>query len=203
MQIKAHRGLNPCSYGIPMAAKLIINGVASHFLKRLVRTHDLPDRPERDNLTKSGGGVIPADDYSGSFYETDISLGTTEAANDITLIAATCSVTKTYNVVVTPVTGRHGSVKESVGSKDYKVKIDADLVSDTDQYPDDAVETVVRLMSSDTSLYVDSDYLRLFDITRLAPTELNIEEQQTYSNRQHIQMTFASDEEYEVEVKAD
>lgn len=186
-----------------MAAKLIINGVASHFLKRLVRTHDLPDRPERDNLTKSGGGVIPADDYSGSFYETDISLGTTEAANDITLIAATCSVTKTYNVVVTPVTGRHGSVKESVGSKDYKVKIDADLVSDTDQYPDDAVETVVRLMSSDTSLYVDSDYLRLFDITRLAPTELNIEEQQTYSNRQHIQMTFASDEEYEVEVKAD
>lgn len=200
MQIKAHWGLNPCSNGITMAAKLIINGVASHFLKRLVRTHDLPDRPERDNLTKSGGGVIPADDYSGSFYETDISLGTTEAVNDITLIAATCSVTKTYRVVSTPVTGRNGSVKESVGAEDYEVRIDVDLVSDTDQYPDDAVETVVRLTSSDTSLYVDSDYLRLFDITRLAPTSIEITDQQTYQNSQHVKLTFSSDDDYEVEV---
>lgn len=181
--------------------KLIINGIASHALKRLVVTHPLPERDQKSALTASNGGVHSSS-YSGQYYNTDISLGLTEDANDITFVSAICSVTRNFTVVQTPITGHKGTVKESISAEDYAVNIDIDIVSDIDQYPADQVEAIVNLMNSQSVIYVNSDYLSLFGINRLAPLKIDVAEQNTSANFQSVHLEFVSDDDYEVVVTA-
>mgnify|MGYP006873041457 CR=1 FL=1 len=185
-----------------MAQNLIINGIASHLIKRLVRTHTLnTDNPQYNGLQIALEGVKPAD-YSGQYYNTDLSLGLTEKADDITLKTAICAVARTLNVVETAINGRKGTVKESITAEDYTVDVDVTIANDTDEYPADAIRKLAELMSSGKSLFVDSDYLRLFDITMLAPKSFTLDTQSTEGNYQTIKLSFSSDDDYEVAVSA-
>lgn len=178
---------------------LIINGLASHFAKRLVRTHDLPQSPQRDNLAEANGVGVSPRNYEGAYYNTDLSLGTTETAQDITIKSAVCTVTMTKQIVSTPITGRDGTVKELISTDDYEISVSFALMSDSDEYPEEAMRALVALAKEKQSLYVDSDFLRIFDIDRVTVVDLKLD-QATYGNVQDVTLTLKSDDDYEVMV---
>lgn len=66
--------------------RLVINGMASHFKGRFFTSHSLPvqDSPTDIRTTPDDSvGVAPREAYEGRYYDTDLSLGLTETADDI------------------------------------------------------------------------------------------------------------------------
>lgn len=104
-------------------------------------------------------------------------------------------------IVETAIAGRNGTVKESVSAQDYEVDVTFTLISAADEYPDEAMRRLASLADENSAVYVDSAFLRLFDIDRAVITELTVE-QETYGNTQEVTMKLTSDDDYEVEVTA-
>lgn len=182
--------------------RLVINGLASHFSRRLVRTAALsPDSlavPSIKTLD-STVGVPPQENYLGHYYETDLSLGTTEAASDITIHSAICKVCLTKNIVTTAIAGRNGTVKEQIAASDYEISLTFALMNDHDAYPEEQMKALTTLVNANAALYVDSAFLRIFNIDRVVISQMEVE-QETFGNYQNVELTLLSDDDYEVEV---
>lgn len=179
----------------------MINGLASHFKGRFFRVHQLEeqtDATEVATITETTG-VVPASSYTGKYYETDLSLGLTEAADDITIKSAVCKVTLTKQIVETAITGRDGTVKELISANDFEVEATVTLINTADEYPAEAMRTLSDLARKSSAVYVDSEFLRLFDIDRAVVKEMTLD-QSTEGNTQEVKLTLTSDEDYEVEV---
>lgn len=181
--------------------RLVINGLASHFKGRFFRVHQLEEKEGATDVATitETTGVVPASLYTGKYYETDLSLGLTEAADDITIKSAVCKVTLTKQVVETAITGRDGTVKELISANDFEVEATVTLINTVDEYPADAMRTLSDLARKSSSVYVDSEFLRLFDIDRAVVSEMTVD-QSTEGNTQEVKLTLKSDEDYEVEV---
>lgn len=181
---------------------LVINGLASHFKGRAVMTRDLAAQATAYDLqTVEGGGVTPREAYEGRYYDTDMGLGLTETADDIVLTSAVCSVSRKKTIVETAIAGRNGTVKEAVSAQDYEIDVTLTLISTADEYPEEGMRRLASLADERSAVYVDSAFLRLFDIDRAVITELKVE-QETYGNTQEVTLKLVSDEDYEVEVTA-
>lgn len=173
--------------------RLIINGLASHFKGRLARYSDLPDAPARAPQARVPGAAL------GRYYDTDLRLGLTEAADDLLITSAVCRVTLKKNVVATVIAGRDGTVKELVSAADFEVEVTITLLSDADQYPDQVLRALSDLARANSPVHVDSAFLRLFDIDRAVVKELEVS-QQTWGNTQEVTLKMDSDDDYDVEV---
>lgn len=181
---------------------LVINGLASHFKGRAVSTRDLAAQAAATDIaTLAEGGVTPRGAGEGDYYDTDLGLGLTETADDIVIKSAVCTVSRKKTIVETAIAGRNGTVKESVSAQDYEVDVTFTLISAADEYPDEAMRRLASLADENSAVYVDSAFLRLFDIDRAVITELTVE-QETYGNTQEVTMKLTSDDDYEVEVTA-
>ena len=181
---------------------IVINGLASHFKGRAVAARDLATQATAYDLrTAEEGGVAPREAYEGRYYDTDMGLGLTETADDIVLTSAVCTVTRKKTIVETAIAGRNGTVKESISASDYEIEVTLTLISSTDEYPEEAMRRLASLADEKSAVYVDSAFLRLFDIDRAVITDLEVS-QETYGNTQEVKLKLTSDEDYEVEVTA-
>lgn len=181
---------------------LVINGLASHFKGRAVVTRDLAAQAAATDIaTLAEGGVAPREAYEGRYFDTDLGLGLTETADDIVLTSAVCTVKRKKTIVETAIAGRNGTVKESVSASDYEIEVTLTLISSTDEYPEEAMRRLASLADEKSAVYVDSAFLRLFDIDRAVITELEVS-QETYGNTQEVKLELTSDDDYEVEVTA-
>lgn len=181
--------------------RLVINGLASHFKGRFFRVHQLEEQTEATEVATitETTGVAPASSYTGKYYETDLSLGLTESADDITIKSAVCKVTLEKNIVETVITGRDGTVKELISANDFTIEASVTLINTVDEYPSEAMRTLSDLARKSSAVYVDSEFLRLFDIDRAVVTQMVID-QSTEGNTQEVTLKLTSDEDYEVEV---
>ncbi|MBE6339799.1 MAG: hypothetical protein E7069_03535 [Bacteroidales bacterium] len=182
--------------------RLVTTGAASHFKGRLVQTHTLQtDSQARDVQTAADGsvGVVPRDSYLGRYYNTDLSLGLTETADDVLITSAVCKVTMAKNIVSTAIAGRDGTVKEMISAQDYEIEVTFSLINTEDEYPADAMRQLSELARENSAVYIDSAFLRIFDIDRVVVEKMEID-QATYGNTQEVVMTLKSDDDYEVEV---
>lgn len=181
---------------------IVINGLASHFKGRAVRTRDIASPATAyDIQTVAEGGVGPREAYEGRYYDTDLGLGLTETADDIVLTSAVCTVKRKKTIVETAIAGRNGTVKETVSAQDYEIDVTLTLISATDEYPEEGMRRLATLADEKSAVYVDSAFLRLFDIDRAVITELEVD-QETYGNTQEVKLKLTSDDDYEVEVTA-
>jgi len=162
-----------------------------------------PQRTGVDRLPVKHGasmGVHPSD-MMGRYFEVSLSLGTDEWADDIRMEEAVIEVTKEKEIVKTALVGMSGTVKEYINDKDYDLVITVGLVAvDSegaiiDQYPAEGVDALRRLLDRNEALYVDSEFLRLFGITRFVVKEYRIN-QATHSNHQVVTISAVSDEDY-------
>lgn len=110
---------------------------------------------------------------------------------------ATCG--PTCPRVTTAVTGRDGTVKECISANDYEVEVTFMLISTADEYPAEAMRQLAALAREKQTVYVDSEFLRLFDIDRVVVTEMEVN-QETYGNTQAVKLKFDSDDEYDIAV---
>lgn len=181
---------------------LVINGLASHFKGRAVVTRSLAAQAAATEFsTLAEGGVTPREAYEGRYFDTDLGLGLTETADDIVLTSAVCTVTRKKTIVETAIAGRNGTVKETVSAQDYEIEVTLTLISPSDEYPEEAMRRLATLADENSAVYVDSAFLRLFDIDRAVITELKVV-QETYGNTQEVTLTLESDDDYEVEATA-
>ncbi len=172
--------------------RLIINGLASHLKGRLAAVRDLPQAPARAPRAAGPGADL------GRYYDADLRLGLTEAADDILITSAVCRVTLRKTIVQTAIAGRDGTVKELVAADDFEIEAAITLLADDDQYPAQALRALADLARANGPVHVDSAFLRLFDIDRAVVTELEVC-QQTWGNTQEVKLLMVSDDDYEVE----
>lgn len=155
---------------------------------------------QQDVSGETSVGVHPVEAL-GKFFETSLSLGKTESANELKIDEAVLCVSQSKNIVKTQLVGLAGSIKEYINTGDYEISISVGLVATDangqiiDEYPTKGVEKLRELFAHNEALYVNSAFLRLFDVTRLVIEEYSIQ-QMTHSNRQIVTIKALSDEDY-------
>ena len=102
-------------------------------------------------------------------------------------------------IVSTAIAGRDGTVKELISAHDYDIEITFSLINSEDEYPAEALRLLSDLARENSTVYIDSAFLRLFDIDRVVVKEMEIN-QATYGNTQDVTLKLDSDNDYEVEV---
>jgi phosphatidate phosphatase PAH1 len=141
----------------------------------------------------------------GRHFEVSLSLGTGELGDDIRMEEAIVSVSKSKTILTTQLVGMKGTVKECISDGDYELTITVGLVATdangmvTDEYPSEGVKALRDLLERNEVLYVNSEFLRLFEITRLVVKKYKIE-QATHGNHQIVKIEEAlSDGDYIIE----
>tara|TARA_R110000765_G_scaffold3205_4_gene10022 strand:+ start:3225 stop:4019 length:795 start_codon:yes stop_codon:yes gene_type:complete len=132
---------------------------------------------------------------------------------------ATCSVTKAKNVVVTDLLNENGSIKQITGSKDYKISITGFLIGNynvnvrsnsnpavtTDTVPaetfdtefakpKDDIEKLKKILETNVSLEVTSQFLTYFGITNIVIQSFNFPQDFETKNIQEFTITAISDD---------
>ena len=104
-------------------------------------------------------------------------------------------------IVKTALVGRKGTIKEYITDGDYQLSMTVGIVSvDSnneiiDQYPEKAVSQLREIMERPEALEVSSAFLDMFGISHIVVTGFSVK-QQTHSNRQVIEISALSDDDY-------
>lgn len=116
--------------------------------------------------------------------------------NDVTM-----NISLQKEVVKTALVGRSGTIKEYIADGDYQIGMSVGLVAVdgdgaiVDRYPERAVAQLREILERPEAIEVSSAFLDLFNIRKIAVTAFSAR-QMTYSNRQIIDITALSDDDY-------
>lgn len=116
------------------------------------------------------------------------------------------------NIIMTPIQGRDGTVKEYIGGGDYEITCRGAITGNNGNYPDkkagasgDRVNTVDSLraaLESNIELSINSWYLTQFGIYKIVITEYNFYQEEGQYSTQRFTFTAYSDRDYVVNLKA-
>ena len=117
---------------------------------------------------------------------------------------ATVSISKQKQIVKTALVGRKGTIKEYITDGDYQISISIGLIAvDSnneiiDQYPEKAMGVLREILEVDSALEVSSVFLDLFGVNRMVVTGFSAK-QMTYANRQVVEVSAISDDDYVIQ----
>lgn len=117
---------------------------------------------------------------------------------------ATVSINKQKQIVKTALVGRKGTIKEYITDGDYQISISIGLIAvDSnneiiDQYPEKAMGVLREILEVDSALEVSSVFLDLFGVNRMVVTGFSAK-QMTYANRQVVEVSAISDDDYVIQ----
>jgi hypothetical protein len=118
--------------------------------------------------------------------------------NDVLL-----NVNQPRNIIVTPIAGRNGTVKEYISDGDYVISVRGVIVSQyKDVYPVEQITALKNLFVLKKAIAVSSLFLLNFEITEVVVQEWNINEIQGSRNMAELDMTMLSDTPIEIQVNA-
>lgn len=116
---------------------------------------------------------------------------------------AVASVSRERRIVSTALTGRNGTVKEYINDGDWSVSLVVGVqgVDESgrivDAYPSESLRRLRTLLEIRGALEVHSEFLRVFDITRLVIRSYSAS-QTTDQNYQAVSISAVSDEDYDI-----
>ena len=119
----------------------------------------------------------------------------------LVLTDVTANVSMQKEIVKTQLVGHKGTIKEYVSDGDYQVSLSLGVVAMNDngelldQYPEEAISTLRKIFERPDALEVSSAFLDAFGINRIVVTGFSAK-QMTYANRQVVEITALSDEDY-------
>ena len=88
------------------------------------------------------------------------------------------------NVIMTPISGRDGTVKEYINRDDYQILIQGMIVSeDGENFPREDVTALRNLMDLPKSLAVASEFLQVFSIHNIVILHCKVAQQMGYRNQ--------------------
>lgn len=143
-----------------------------------------------------------SDYWLGRYALTDITFETPQG-EQLVINDATVSISKPKIIKKTVLVGLKGSIKEYITDGDYEIKLSVGIVAVNakgeivDEYPEDGLRKVREVLDINEALKVSSLFFDIHDIHKLVVTNF-AEKQMTYSNRQVIEITAISDEDYEI-----
>lgn len=114
------------------------------------------------------------------------------------------SISKQKQIVKTALVGRKGTIKEYITDGDYQISISIGLIAvDSnneiiDQYPEKAMGVLREILEVDSALEVSSVFLDLFGVNRMVVTGFSAK-QMTYANRQVVEVSAISDDDYVIQ----
>lgn len=119
----------------------------------------------------------------------------------LTIPDVTINVSKQKEIVKTALVGRSGTIKEYITDGDFQLEISVGIVAVddkneiVDQYPESAMNTLNEILSENKSLEVSSVFLDVFGINKIVVTGFSAA-QMTYANRQVVDISALSDDDY-------
>ena len=119
----------------------------------------------------------------------------------LTIPDVTINISKQKEIVKTAIVGRAGTIKEYITDGDYQLSISIGIVSVDennqiiDQYPESAISTLREVLEENQSLEASSTFLDVFGINKIVVTGFSAK-QMTYANRQVVEVSALSDDDY-------
>lgn len=134
----------------------------------------------------------------GRFIFSNIIFEGTLTINDCLL-----SVSQIKNVVLTPISGRNGTIKEYINRGDYEIRVTGSLVEPyVNRYPSTLVREFRRIMDLEREISVSSAFLNHFKITNAVVLNYNVGERLGVRNNVPFEAVMVSDEPIEIKVNA-
>lgn len=192
----------------PISFMFVAAGTARRARVSLARLY--PSRVNAEPSWEGHGGTpattaltVPVTDrgfWEGRYVLTELIL---RKADGETLVMneAVVSITREKQIVRTTLVGLDGTVKEYICNGDHEVSIAVGIVAldesgqMTDDYPDAGVRKVREFLDENRAVEINSEFLAIFGIDRVIVTRFSIT-QETASNRQVINISALSDEDY-------
>ena len=116
----------------------------------------------------------------------------------------TMNVSLQKEIVRTTLVGRRGTIKEYITDGDYQVSMSIGVAAVDenheliDQYPERALAELRKVLDTEEAVEISSGFLDVFGIRKLVVTGYTVK-QMTYANRQVVEVTAVSDEDYVIE----
>jgi hypothetical protein len=94
--------------------------------------------------------------------------GNEQTATELTLDIALIEVSNDRNIVMTPISGRNGTVKEYMSDNDYTINIKGNLINNlANQHPEVLLKALHEFCKAQVQIKVTSSLLYYLDITAL------------------------------------
>ncbi|WP_297980846.1 DUF6046 domain-containing protein [uncultured Methanobrevibacter sp.] len=119
----------------------------------------------------------------------------------LTIPDVTINVSKQKEIVKTAIVGRAGTIKEYITDGDYQIEMSIGVVAVDenneiiDQYPEKAMSTLREVFEEDQTIEASSTFLDMFGINKIVITGFSAK-QMTYANRQVVEVSALSDDDY-------
>jgi hypothetical protein len=119
--------------------------------------------------------------------------------NGVRLTTVLVNLTQSKNIVMTPINGRNGTVKEYVSDGDFVIEIFGKVVNKNNIYPTEAVRALKELKDVPQAIEINCPYLQTFDISNVVITDFEMNETEGFRNSQEFRISMVSDTIIELE----
>jgi len=179
--------------GEPIGREIQYPGDATEF-------NDTDDRFLSGRSSAFGTPVV-CNMFIGAPKHTNPSTGVTLPAASIFMDLVVCEVSQERNIVVTPVNGRDGTVKEYISDGDYAIGMKGKIVGTGYLYPVAAVQNLLKVCRAKIAVDVESPYLReVFGITRMVIASYRLWQEEGIEGEQMFEITALSESALETEL---
>lgn len=146
--------------------------------------------------------------YLGSYVFSDLDISPEEGnLPRIQIPTVLFNVTQRKNIVVTPVQGRNGTVKEYISDGDFQINIKGVIAGLNGVYPNaqaqgnsNLVSDLTQVLALAKSLKVNSWYLNQFGITELVVTDYNFPQVEGQYSTQAFEISALSNTPFELNI---
>lgn len=115
-----------------------------------------------------------------------------------------CVVNQSRNIVVTPIQGRNGTVKEYISDGDYDINIKGHIIGPaSNQSPKEEMENIINLFQQPNELVMISSFLTLFGIQYVVVNNYSFSQVEGTLNQIQIDIKMLSDEPVEIKLGID
>jgi hypothetical protein len=147
-------------------------------------------------VDETGNSTLP--DAKTQNSNTEIKAQGENEPNAFLINTVLMEVTQTRNVIVTPIAGGNGTIKEYIGDGDYQIKMRGYIESSNpNKYPIEDMNIFKKYLSAPVPLEVVSNYLRIFDIDKIVILDYNFPQTEGRRNLQFFEITAISEKELE------
>lgn len=181
--------------------KLLLRSVGLQNLKTLIYKpgmHNAPDQDKELYKSQLGTGVFSNLEIKGQSY---LYKQQTYSFEDIRVDTVLFRVNMQKNIVVTPIQGSNGTVKQYISDKDYLVSINGIITGTNGVYPIDGVNNLISICKAPIALQISSWFLQLFDIYNLVIDNFEFPQSEGSQSYQVFTLNCVSDQPIEIKLK--
>jgi hypothetical protein len=148
-------------------------------------------------LSPLGTPVVADIVFEGGTY-TDDETGRQITFETITLATVLVNMNQPKRIVLTPIQGRDGSVKEYIGMDDYQITIQGVITGPNGTYPMREVAALHAMLKAPITIPVVSAYLQLFDIFNIVVVDFSFDQEPGGYSKQNFVLNAISDKPVEL-----